>query len=624
MNLRCRVRLPHRLSHIMIAGCVLTSSMSCTGSREAERPGPPVAVLRSLPATSTHGVVSCGSWYAAEAGARILAEGGNAIDAAVTSAFVLAVADPADSGLGGISLALIRLADGRAVAIDGASTTPAAFDLEKMIAIEEERRTSSAIECTAVPTTLVVLAGMARLYGTQPIAELIQPAIDVAESGYLPTWFQITAIWRNLNGILEDEYLANMVLANGTELPRPGEVLYRPDLARSLRLIRDRGPQEFTVGSIAKAYERDIAKRGGWVTMRDLASARAREQMPDRTTYRGYDVISCPSPGSGASVVEAMNLLASISPEVLSRHSVDRMQMLADVFRIVMADQHAKVPDPNIHQALRDRTFESEEFTNDRSRRLRVGKAIDKEDAPPEVSRSSCREPPDDDEHQTTQLSVIDRWGNAVSMTSTLGNFYGVRKAVPGYGVIHNNLLNGTCPQGPNWAYVSDMAPTIVARDGRVLLVLGSAGSSRISTAIATVISNMVDRGMTLPEAIEAPRTMWRGSSSWSGTRRRGSGSGRRTGSRTGTWSGTRRRSSSGSRSSGGAMVELLPPITMADVRELKTRGIEDVRVVEFPSQMNSLVNTGAVNAVHLDPETGVMTGVGDPRRQGRSAGASH
>jgi gamma-glutamyltranspeptidase/glutathione hydrolase len=527
--------------------------------------------------------VAAGTSYATDVGVRVLEDGGNAVDAAVAAAFALAVADPADSGLGGISLALIRLADGRAVAIDGASTTPAAFDLDHMMMLEEERRSYSAIESTAVPTSLPVLADMARRYGTRPLGELIQPAIDIAESGYVQSFFQITTIWRNIRGIREDDYLAGMVLRNGTDLPKESDRFYRRDLAKTLRLIRDRGPQEFSVGTVAAAYEADVARRGGWVTRQDLSMVRAREQIPDTTEYRGYQIVAFPSPGSGASVVEAMNLLETLPTELLREHSVDRMQMVTDVFRIVLADQQSMIPDPNVHQALRDRTFATEEFTRDRSERLELGEALTTDNAPQVAGR--CRPQPDDD-GQTTQISVIDRWGNAVSMTSSLGNFYGAQKAVPGYGIIHNNLLSGSCPQGPRWAFVSDMAPTIVVKDGKPFLVLGSAGSARISTVIAFVISNMIDRGMSLAEAIEAPRTLWRGTTS------------------------------------SGAMIEILPPITMADVEALMERGHEEPRLITFPTKLNYLVTAGAVNAAHLDPETGIMTSVGDPRRNGRAMGA--
>jgi gamma-glutamyltranspeptidase/glutathione hydrolase len=565
------------------AAAALLASIACTGVREPEPPGPPVVALRAIEATSEFGVVAAGSPYAAEVGTRILEEGGNAVDAAIAAAFTLAVVDPGDSGLGGITLALIRFADGRTVAIDGASKTPAAFDVERYKQLEEEEKTRRAIESSAVPTSLQVLAHMNRMYGTMPLGRLIQPAIDIATSGYTVNPFQITTIWRDLEGIEVDETLSRMVLYNGSELPEVGQRFYRPAFARTLQLIRDRGPHEFSVGSIAAAYESDMMRRGGWVTRRDLAMVRAREQIPDTTDYRGYEVFSFPSPGSGASVVEAMNLLATLPQDLLREDSVDRLQMTTDVFRIVLADQQSVVPDPNVHQALRDRSYTTREFTRDRSARLEVGKALAEEDAPP-VSRD-CRGEPD--EPQTTQLSIVDRWGNAVSMTQTLGNFFGSSKAIPELGILHNNLLSGSCPRGAGWAFVSDMAPTIVAANGKPFLALGSAGSSRISTVIALVISNVIDRGMSLPEAIEAPRALWRGTTSR------------------------------------GVRIEVLPPITTGQVKSLKRRGHDRMSPIRFPTTFNSLVRTGAVNAIHVDPESGLVTGVGDPRRNGRAMGAS-
>jgi gamma-glutamyltranspeptidase/glutathione hydrolase len=585
MAVRSRYRDANNAAARAAAVAAMVAAAACTGVREPEPPGPPVVTLRAVGVTSEFGAVAAGTPEAAELGAKILEQGGNAVDAAVAAAFTLAVVDPGDSGLGGITLALIRLADGRTVAIDGASKTPAAFDLDRYIQIEEKGLSSwVAIESSAVPTTLPVLAHMNRMYGTMPLARLIQPAIDHAESGYTLSPFQITAIWRNYWGILNDITLSEMVLTNGYELPEGGEIFYRPALARALRLIRARGPHEFSFGTIAAAYEADMIRRGGWVTRRDLAVVRAREQHPDITDYRGYEIISFPSPGSGASVIEAMNLLETMSPELLREHSVDRTQMLTDVFRIVLSDQQSMMPDPNLHQALRDRTITTEEFTRDRASRLRLGEALQERDAPPVVT--SCR-PELGDDVQTTQVSVIDRWGNTVSMTSSLGNFYGTRKAVPEFGIIHNNLLGGSCPQGANWAYLSDMAPTIVAYNGRPFLSLGSAGSARISTVIALVMSNMIDRGMTLKEAIEAPRTLWFGTHVF------------------------------------GVLIEVAPPITRAHARDLLARGHEDSQLARFPTTHDELVAFGAVNAVHVDPESGIMSAVGDSRRNGAAVGAS-
>jgi gamma-glutamyltranspeptidase/glutathione hydrolase len=182
-------------------------------------------------------------------------------------------------------------------------------------------------------------------------------------------------------------------------------------------------------------------------------------------------------------------------------------------------------------------------------------------------------------------MAVIDRFGNMVSMTQTLGNFYGCEIIEPGFKIIYNNLLQGTCKPTPGELIASEMSPTIVLRDGKPLLAVGSAGSSRIPYIIAQVISNVVDRGMTIEDAMTAPRVLE-----------------------------SRRRSS----------VEVYPPIRMRDVKALQKTGYDNLRAVRLPTRQGRLINCGGVSAAYYDAATGLMTGVGDPRRSGRAAGAEH
>jgi len=586
----------------IITGCssLYKSDRSDRGNRDWGDYGEPVYALHALEAHSKHGVIATGTAGASSVGARILEEGGNAVDAAVAAAFALAVTDPGDSGLGGMTLAMVRLAGGKTVAIDGGCKVPLSVDVERLDAVQADSRWKGAPEYVAPPTSLAVLAHMARMYGTIPLRRLIAPAIEIAEGGFTLNRFQRAAIEKYVDGIRGSPELRFMILQNGTELPPPEKKFFRPEFARTLRLIAERGPSEFYYETIARAIQRDLRRLGGFVTRRDLMAVRAREQIPLRTTYRETEVFSFPAPGSGGSALYALNLLEQYPSEILREDTADRLQVLMDVFRIASSDRSVVNQDPNEDEVFRDLSFLDKEHAARRVKVIEPGRRVSDEDAP---SRPRCHErdysrsggrnrggdrkdaQQEEREQQTTHVAVIDRFGNMVSMTQTLGNFYGSEILEPKFKIIFNNLLHGTCRPTPGELIASDMSPTIVLRDGKPLLAVGSAGSSRIPYIIAQVISNVVDRGMTIDDAVTAPRVL---SSRWRPS------------------------------------VEVYPPIRMRDVKALEETGYDRLRAVRLPTRQGRLINCGGVNAAHYDAETGIMTAVGDPRRSGRAAGAGY
>jgi gamma-glutamyltranspeptidase/glutathione hydrolase len=382
-----------------------------------------------------------------------------------------------------------------------------------------------------------------------------------------------------LNQILESRYLRFTVLRDGVELPDITDLTCRPELARTLRRIADRGAVDFYRGEIAGEISTDMKQRGGYVRQADLGVFRIREIEAVRGTYRGLDVLSFPWPGSGKAVVHALNILENFSPAFLSQDTVDRYQTTAESFHIAIEDFHRYSKNGNVDPANIGFDYATKEFAAERARLIRPGPALKEEDLASTDRHTTT-------EGNTTQVSVVDRFGNAISLTQTLGRFFGAKVATPGLGFPYNNLLEGDTALRPRTALPTAMAPTIVVEDGEVLLVLGSAGSDRIPGVIASIISNVVDRSANLGEAVSSPRILW------------------------------------GVVDNPGAYLEIHPPITGSQVDELEARGYEPVFRAHLPTPLSRLSRFGAVNAVHLDRHTRMMTGVADPRRFGFALGA--
>ncbi len=542
-------------------------------------------------------MVASGSPEATAAGVEILEHGGNAIDAAVAAALMLGVADPDASGLGGMTHIVVRLENGRAVAIDGTAPTPRGVDPSLLQELKDNDQLQSHA-LAAVPTTLAVLEYARARYGTLDMAQLIQPAIEVAESGFRVNPAQI--VWTNIyyERILRSGYLRLIALGDNTLVGRPvderiaiglpGDRRCRPDLATTLRRIQRDGVASFYRGDIARQIERDMKANEGFVRMTDLAMLRIRETQPLHSTYRGRHIITFPPPGGGAVVSESLNILENFSTSVLAEESVWRQQLLIEVLRIAFADRLAagspfEGPLSSASDSL------SKEHAMQRSRRISEGLPIPDTDLVGPVD-PECAPTGD----STTHVSVVDRWGNVVALTQTLGRSFGAEVATPGLGFPYNSLLEGfnfDKPQCPGYLQPgikcpSDMAPTIViSDDGTLVAALGAPSSSRIPAIIVNVISNLVDRGMGLAEAVEAPRVL------------------------------------TGGLSRAETIIEVANPITATHVDALETMGYTDIERMPYPVTSRRIVLFGGVNAVGWDADSMTFIGVGDRRRWGSAGG---
>lgn len=534
---------------------------------------------------SDFGMVSTGSIEASRAGAVILEQGGNAVDAAVAAAFALGVSDSGGSGLGGMTYILISLADGRSTAIDGSVKVPFAASAARLLEIREadEYFGYSAI---AVPTSLAALSRALESYGTMDLATVLQPAIELAGSGYGATSNSIAWATGYLDEILASRYLRFAVLPDGSNLATPNQVMCRPDLKTTLERIASDGADVFYRGELARTMTSDIAANGGFVGPADLATARTLEIPPLRGSYRGAEVLSFPTPGAGAEVVMALNILATFPSSFLSEISAEQLQVLAEAYRIAQTDANSLAFDP-LRSARYGAEYLSVDHARQRAALITPGRAMSQDSLQGVKGHSVLGE-------HTTHVSVADRHGNLVSLTQTLCRQYGSKVATPGLGFPYNSCLefldfeNPGSPMfmRPQMTFPTGMAPTILrADDWR--LVLGSAGSDRIAPSITDVIVNFADRRMSLRDAVVEPRVLW--NSTHDPER---------------------------------VCLEIADPITPKDADRLRSFGFDSMYSLRYPPNKRSeTAFFGGVNAVSYDAGTGVFSGVGDPRRDGFAVG---
>jgi gamma-glutamyltranspeptidase/glutathione hydrolase len=570
----------------MVAMTVFVAGVLSAGTPCHDNGLPPE--LCAQEARSDFGMVATGSAEATETAVNILENGGNAIDAAVAAALTLSVVDSDASGIGGMTSMVIHLADGRTLAIDGTSHAPMVINVNKYRAFKESGR-SYGYEAVAVPTTLAALEYARARYGSMDMAALLQPAIDFAELGYELSRIQIKWTHRYYENITNSShYMSLIAMEDGRTVGNPGDRHCQPDLASTLRRIASEGVQSFYRGSIANEIEADMIRNGGFLRKSDLAMVRIHEVRPLYTTYRGFDVHTVPGPSGGPGLVVGLNILETYPSDFLAEDSADRHHVFLDTFRIAAADAQ-KVTSRNMRPGT-DPLRKA--HARDRAALIVPGKAIPKETLASHFD-PECEKPGE----STTQVSVADNQGNVVSLTQTLSRSFGAKVATPGLGFPYNSFLEffnvdqPQCPGHlqPNSPCPTDIAPTIVLRNGVLFAALGSPGSNRIPGLVAGILSNMVDRGMSVRDAVTAPRVVW-GGVSWKR-----------------------------------AHVEVVDPITEEDVVALGQMGFENMTVLRYPPpeapEDTSVTKFGGVNAIGFDPQTGEFTGVGDPRRWGSAKG---
>lgn len=541
-------------------------------------PSPRVApfACEKKPATGSRGMVVTNHPLASAAGSQMLLAGGNAIDAAVASLFALTVVEPMMVGILGGGVAHIRLADGRHLVLDGLSTAPgkAAPDMYECLSDEigrardvRDRLNVVGPKAVAVPGALAGWCEALARFGTLPLAEVLEPAIRLAERGFVVSPYLSTCVADCAADLKRDPGLTALFLPGGQPIPA-GARLVQADYAKSLRLIAQQGPAALYDGPLGQALTRFMAENGGLIDADDLAGYKVETREPVRGSYRGYQIIGPPPPASsGVHVVQMLNILEGFDVRSLGFGSADAVHLLAEVLKIAFADRAVATADPAFVPVpvarLTDKGYAAE-------RRALIEMAKARHWAPGISGGES---------HDTTHVTVADAAGNVVSATQTINGLFGACTQIPGTGMLTNNYMFNYDPHpgralsiAPGKRCFTSMAPMMALRDGRLAFALGLPGALRIFPSAMQAIVNLIDHGMTLQEAVEAPR-IW----------------------------------------TEGGVLELEAAIPESVAEELTRRGHQIVRAQRI---------AGGMNAISFDPD-GTLTGAACWRADGTPVGIS-
>ncbi len=477
-----------------------------------------------MAAPSRGGMVVSSHYLASAAGNEILSKGGNAVDAAVATAFALAVTLPSAGNVGGGGFLVYHGKDGEVTTFNfREKATLAATERMYLDENGEVRDNSNHIGLLAVgvPGTVAGMWKAHQRLGRLPWADVVEPAVRLAADGFPSTWAMQNWLKSlpNRRGSLYDA-TREAFLKDGARLYDPGEVFRQPDLAGTLRRIRDEGHDGFYRGETARLIADFMAANGGLITEEDLALYEADELEPIHGTYRGHDVYAMAPPSSGGiALVEMLNILEGYDLTNIGHNSAQYLHLLTEAMRRAYADRAFYIGDPKFNPNMPIERLISKSYAE------KLRSSIDMDLASKSDSAAFNRVFTEESE-ETTHYSVVDADGNAVSVTYTLEFGYGSSIVVPGTGFLLNNELGdfnaipgrtnsrgtiGTAPNlvAPQKQPLSSMTPTIVAKDGRPLLVIGSPGGRTIINTVLQVVLNVINHGMTqsaFGRAIESPR----------------------------------------------------------------------------------------------------------------------
>jgi gamma-glutamyltranspeptidase/glutathione hydrolase len=490
----------------MVFACVWSLVVVSAANAASERP---VAAERGMVASAQH--------LATEVGVNILKRGGNAIDAAVAVAYALAVVYPAAGNLGGGGFMTIWLSDGRKTFLDFREKAPRAASRDMYLDKDGnviKGLTTAGWLAVGVPGTVSGLEYARKKYGTMARAVLIGPAIKLAEDGFALEQGDVDMLASATEDLRRFPATAEIFLNKGEPFST-GQRLVQPDLADTLRLIRKRGVDGFYRGKTGAAIVKASRAGGGIIDQEDLERYKIRELPPVECDYRGNHVISAPPPSSGGvAICEMLNILEGYPLRELGWGSAQALHYEIEAMRHAFADRNSLIGDPdfvdNPIRELTDKSYAAKIRNEIKPDKAGISSEIRQGVAPHEGSN-------------TTHVSIIDDAGNSVSMTYTLNDWFGAKVVASGTGVLMNDEMDDFTPnpgvaniygsvQGnanavaPGKTPLSSMSPTIIARDGKPVLILGTPGGSRIITTVLQTILNVVDFQMNIQEAVDAPR----------------------------------------------------------------------------------------------------------------------
>ena len=548
-------------------------------------PTPAISASRA-PARAAHGMVVSTEARASDVGVEILKSGGNAVDAAVAVGFALAVTHPAAGNLGGGGFMLIRIAEtGEVVAVDYREMAPAAAH-ESMFQDAAGEVTGSAstigYRASGVPGTVAGLALALERFGTLPLNRVLAPAIRLARDGVELSYFESESLKR-AGKLLERFPESRRIFLRDGNPYLAGERFAQPELARSLELIARNGAREFYEGSVASLIAKDMASNGGTISLDDLKNYKAILRRPIEGDYRGYKIYSMPPPSSGGiALVEMLNVLEGYPLGLYGPGSSRTLHLVTEAMKRAFADRAEFLGDADFVSVPASGLI-SKSYA--RERRATIDPFIASE-----ASSIGHGSPASSESAQTTHFSVVDEKGNAIANTYTLNGGYGSGVTIPGTGILMNNemddfsskpgtpnvygLIHGKANAiAPKKRPLSAMTPTIVVREGKLFLVLGSPGGPTIINTVMQTLLNIVDFGMSVQEAVDAPRIHHQ----WMPDRL------------------------------------ILERIGFSEdvIQALKSRG--------HHVEVRGLI--GDCQAIMVDPQTGTRLGASDPRMDGKAAG---
>jgi len=463
-----------------------------------------------------NGMVVSDHYLASEVGVAIMKKGGNAIDATVATAFALAVTHPEAGNIGGGGFIVLMKSDGVVTTFDFREKAPLAASPSMFLDENGKIRDNSnhkGLLSVGVPGTVAGLFQAHQKYGKLPWKDLVQPAVDLAKNGFLMSWGLHTAALRVSKMDASYDIMQNFFRGANGEVVAPGELWKQAALANTLEAIRDQGRDGFYKGAVAAEIESYMKAKGGIITQEDLATYEAVERAPLKTTFKGYEIFSMPPPSSGGvALIEMMNLMEAADISKVEFNSTAYVHLVAEAMRRAFADRAEYLGDPEFNSDMPVDRLISKDFAKTRFENLDLTKAS--------KSDSSKFGQPYGGDH-TTHFSVIDKAGNAISLTYTLENSYGAGMGSDKLGFIFNNEMGdfnpvpgvtttsgqiGTDPNlvAPEKRMLSSMTPTIVAKDGKPYLVIGSPGGRTIINTVFQTVLNVLAYDMRIDRAIEA------------------------------------------------------------------------------------------------------------------------
>ncbi|OWO92705.1 gamma-glutamyltransferase [Rhizobium esperanzae] len=469
------------------------------------------------PVEAEHGMVVTAQHLATDVGVEVLKSGGNAVDAAVAVGYALAVVYPSAGNLGGGGFMTIRLKDGTKTFLDFRERAPIAATKTMYLDAKGDivpRASLDGYLAVGVPGSVMGFETAREKYGTRSRQDLIGPALRFAKEGFTLEQGDAAILAGNAKRLAKDETAAKIFLKPDGKPYGSGEKLAQPDLAAVLAAISEKGPDAFYKAAPAEAIVNASQAKGGILAKEDFEQYAVRELKPIECNYRGYDIISSPPPSSGGVIIcEILNVLEGYPLSYLGYASAETVHVMVEAMRYAYVDRNAALGDPDFVENPVEKML-------DKSYAKEIAAKID----PYKAGTSANLKPLGGKEsNETTHYSIIDDEGNAVAVTYTLNGSFGAAVVAPGTGILLNNEMDDfTSKPGvpnlyglvqgeanaiaPKKTPLSSMSPTIITRDGKPFMVIGSPGGSRIITITLETILNVVDFGMDISQAVNAPR----------------------------------------------------------------------------------------------------------------------